>query len=199
MCVRVGSRSQMRVGHYSLFAFLDRSLRLPCSLVTSQTSLIACQPSLSSSTSSATLTFTSSDLLTRWPVIYVIFQSPRPVDLRLIAYAHDLGGSLDIVIRQSDMPLQYGDVVDVGLSYHRLLRWLVPMVSETPVYVASSKVSWKRLDSRDAWQTKPLKHWRMRSSVVDCITVMYCTAASPRYFWAVCNQFRTPLLVSLQV
>jgi len=40
--------------------------------------------------------------------------------------------------------------------------------------------------SRDAWRTKPLKHRRMRSSVVDWITVMHCIAASPADTWTVC-------------
>jgi len=43
-------------------------------------------------------------------------------------------------------------------------------------------------------RTKPLKHWCVCSSVLDLITVMYCTAASPRDSRADCNHSRTPLL-----
>ena len=49
--------------------------------------------------------------------------------------------------------------------------------------------------SRDAWRTMPSKHWRMRSLVVDYITVTCCTTASLRDSWVVCNRSRTPPIV----
>ena len=60
---------------------------------------------------------------------------------------HDHGGMLDVVVCRSDLPVPRVDVVDVGLSDHRLLRWTVPMTREIPVYVSTSRRPWKNLDS----------------------------------------------------
>jgi hypothetical protein len=72
---------------------------------------------------------------------------------------HDHGGMLDIVVCRSDLPAPRVDVVDVGLSDHRLLCWSVPMTREAPVYVSTSRRPWKRLDSvafRSALAASPL-------------------------------------------
>ena len=52
--------------------------------------------------------------------------------------AHDHGGMLDIVVGRSDLPVPRVHVVDFCLSDHRMLRWLVPMTREIPVYVSTS-------------------------------------------------------------
>jgi len=36
---------------------------------------------------------------------------------------HNLGGLLDVVASRDDLQLPSVDVIDVGLSDHRLLRW----------------------------------------------------------------------------
>lgn len=66
---------------------------------------------------------------------------------------------LDIVVCRSDLSTPHVDVVDVGLSDHRLLRWSVPMVRECPVYTSTSSRSWKKLDPvafRLALEASPL-------------------------------------------
>lgn len=72
---------------------------------------------------------------------------------------HDHGGMLDIVVCRSGMPMPHVDVVDVGVSDHRLLSWSVPMVRESPVYTSTAKRSWKRLYTvafRSALEASPL-------------------------------------------
>jgi len=46
---------------------------------------------------------------------------------------HDRGGLLDIVASRDDLPTPSVDVIDVGLSDHRLLRWSTPLVGSPPV------------------------------------------------------------------
>ena len=46
-----------------------------------------------------------------------VYQSPT----------HDLGGLLDIVVTRNDLPSPAVVIDDVGLSDHRLLRWVVPL------------------------------------------------------------------------
>jgi len=60
---------------------------------------------------------------------------------------HDHGGMLDVVACRSDLPMPCVNVVDVGLSDHRLLRWSVPSTREAPAYVSTSRRPWKKLDS----------------------------------------------------
>ena len=54
------------------------------------------------------------------------------VSCRVTAPTHDLGGLLDIVASRDDLPPLSVDVIDAGLSDHRLLRWLVPMSRPPP-------------------------------------------------------------------
>ena len=56
---------------------------------------------------------------------------------------HDHGGTLDIVVGRSDLPVLRIDVVNVGLSDHHILRWLVLMTRDVPVYVSTSCRPWK--------------------------------------------------------
>ena len=59
---------------------------------------------------------------------------------------HDLGGTLDAVAVREDLPLSVVDVVDVGLSDHRLLRWSATMARPSPVYTSMTTRSWCRLN-----------------------------------------------------
>lgn len=49
---------------------------------------------------------------------------------------HDDGGRLDVVAARDDFPTLSVDVVDVGLSDHRLLRWSAPLIRRCPVYTS---------------------------------------------------------------
>jgi len=53
----------------------------------------------------------------------------------------------DIVASRDDLPTPSVDVIDVGLSDHRLLRWSVPLVGSQPVYTTAIRRSWGRLDA----------------------------------------------------
>jgi hypothetical protein len=60
---------------------------------------------------------------------------------------HDRGGLLDVVITpvdQSPMPLV--DIVDVGLSDHRLLRWETRLTRPLPTYDTVNTRPWKQLN-----------------------------------------------------
>ena len=59
---------------------------------------------------------------------------------------HDQGGLLDVVVTRDDLPAPSVDIVDVGLSDHRLLRWQVPMSRPSPVYNATVVRPWRLLD-----------------------------------------------------
>ena len=59
---------------------------------------------------------------------------------------HDLGGILDVVATRDDLPAPSVDVVDVGLSDHRLLQWPVPMSRPPPVYRSVDVRQWRLLD-----------------------------------------------------
>jgi len=54
------------------------------------------------------------------------------------AQTHDLGGLLDVVASRDDLRPPSVDVIDVGLSYRRLLRWPVSKRRPTPVCTTSS-------------------------------------------------------------
>ena len=74
---------------------------------------------------------------------------------------HDRGGILDIVAARDDLRLPSVDVIDVGLSDHRLLRWPAPLPRPCPVYTPITCRPWKRLESaafRAALLSSPLCH-----------------------------------------
>ncbi|HSN23898.1 MAG TPA: endonuclease/exonuclease/phosphatase family protein [Methylomicrobium sp.] len=66
---------------------------------------------------------------------------------RVQSTTHNLGGLLDIVATRDDMPLPTVDVLDVGLSDHRLLRWQAPLTRPCPVYQTVTNRPWRRLDN----------------------------------------------------
>ena len=59
---------------------------------------------------------------------------------------HDLGGMLDVVVTRDDLPAPSVDVVDIGLSDHRLLQWSVPMSRSPPVYRSVDVRQWRLHD-----------------------------------------------------
>jgi len=54
---------------------------------------------------------------------------------------HDRGGILDTVARRNDLPSPHVDVIDVGLSDHRLLRWSTALVRPCPIYTSFTRRS----------------------------------------------------------
>ena len=60
---------------------------------------------------------------------------------------HDCGGSIDIVASRDDLPAPSVNVINVGLSDHRLLRWSAPLVRPPPVYATSVRRPWNQLDT----------------------------------------------------
>ena len=71
--------------------------------------------------------------------------SVQLVDL-LTAPTHDLGGLLDIVASGDDLPPPSVEVVDVGLSDHRLVRWSVLTSRPPPDYTTSVVRPWRQLE-----------------------------------------------------
>ena len=65
---------------------------------------------------------------------------------RVVGATHDAGGMLDVVCMRVDLPLLIVDVLDVGLSDHRLLRWSSQLNRPSPVYATSVRRCWSRFD-----------------------------------------------------
>ena len=61
---------------------------------------------------------------------------------------HDRGGLLDVASR-ADLQSPSVDVLDVGLSDHRLLRWSSALVRPRPVYSTTTRRSWRQLDEAE--------------------------------------------------
>ena len=95
---------------------------------------------------------------------------------RVSTPTHDRGGLLDVVASREDLPTVSVDVVDVGLSDHRLLRWTAPLVRPPPVYTTAVRRPWRQLETEafragllsselcrpDAWSTHAtLMDWRI--------------------------------------
>ena len=59
---------------------------------------------------------------------------------------HDAGGTLDVVCTRDDVPPPIVDVIDTGLSDHRLLRWSSCLLRPPPVYVTSTRRPWRSFD-----------------------------------------------------
>ena len=60
---------------------------------------------------------------------------------------HDAGGTLDVVCTRGALPSPTVDVLDVGLSDHRLLRWTSQLHRPPPVYTTSVRRCWSSFDS----------------------------------------------------
>ena len=59
---------------------------------------------------------------------------------------YDAGGTLDVVCTQHDLPTPTVNVVDIGLSDHRLLLWTTSLSRPPPVYVKSVRRAWRSFD-----------------------------------------------------
>jgi len=59
---------------------------------------------------------------------------------RVQGATHDAGGTLDVVCTRSDLPSPTVDILDGGLSDHRLLRWSSHLCGPAPVYDVRSQV-----------------------------------------------------------
>ena len=64
---------------------------------------------------------------------------------RVHAPKHDLGGTLDVVFTQTDLPVQVS-TSHTGLSDHCLLTWKAPVPQPNRSYATISVRSWHRLD-----------------------------------------------------
>jgi hypothetical protein len=60
--------------------------------------------------------------------------SARGFTNRVTTSTHDKGGMLDVVVTRSDLPPLDIDVIDVGLSDHRLLQWSSTFARPAPTY-----------------------------------------------------------------
>lgn len=56
---------------------------------------------------------------------------------------HDGGGTLDVVCVRDDQPLPPIEVLDIGLSDHRLLSWNSCLPRPSPIYVTSTTRPWR--------------------------------------------------------
>jgi len=70
---------------------------------------------------------------------------------RVDGATHDAGGTLDVVCTRDGLPPPAIDIIDVGLSDHRLLRWTSSLRRSPPVYVTSSRRPWRSFD-QDVFQ-----------------------------------------------
>ena len=59
---------------------------------------------------------------------------------------HDCGGLLDVVVTRDDRPAPYVDVVDTGMSDHRLLTWVTQLSKPPPIYKTITRRPWRNLD-----------------------------------------------------
>ena len=66
---------------------------------------------------------------------------------QVVGATHDVGGTLDVVCTRSDLPAPTVDILDVGLSDHRLLRWTSHLYRPPPVYTSTSRRSWRSFDA----------------------------------------------------
>jgi len=65
---------------------------------------------------------------------------------RVDGATYDAGGTLDVVCTRDDLPPPAIDIIDVGLSDHRLLHWTSSLRRSPPVYVTSSRRPWRSFD-----------------------------------------------------
>ena len=58
---------------------------------------------------------------------------------------HNLGGTLDVVFTQNDLPVQVSGSL-TGISDHSLLTWSLPVLTPQPFYITTTSRSWQQLD-----------------------------------------------------
>jgi len=70
---------------------------------------------------------------------------------------HDAGGTLDVVCTRQDLSVPMINVVDTGLSDHRLLLWTTSMVRPPPVYIKTTRRAWRSFNleefQADLWSS----------------------------------------------
>ena len=71
---------------------------------------------------------------------------------RVTSPTHDQGGMLDVVATRVDLPAPIVEVLDVGISDHRLLRWSAPLYRPSPVYTSATRRPWRQLDVAAFWE-----------------------------------------------
>ena len=76
---------------------------------------------------------------------------------------HDCGGTIDIVVTRSDLPAPLIDVINIGLSDHRLLQWPMEFARPSPVYSSVTRRSWRQLDP-DEFRNSDLRNSVFRHS-----------------------------------
>lgn len=93
------------------------------------------------------------------------------------AATHDRGGTLDVVAVHGDRPQPHVDVLDIGLSDHRLLQWAASLIRPCPVYTSVTSRPWRKLDTavlRAALRSSPLCHPESWSELsVDELAQLY--------------------------
>ena len=62
---------------------------------------------------------------------------------------HERGGILDVIVAPSDEPPTEVVVEDVGLSDHMHVPWTVNFTPPLPVYVTTTRRSWKTFKKED--------------------------------------------------
>jgi len=62
---------------------------------------------------------------------------------------HDAGGTLDVVCTRTDLPTPTVNIVDPGLSDHRLLLWTTSLQRPPPVYSRSTRRVWRLFSLND--------------------------------------------------
>ena len=66
---------------------------------------------------------------------------------------HDQGGTLDVVCTRDNLPLLSVDVLDIGLSDHRMLCWKSCLLRPPPTYTTCTRRAWRDFDA-DLFQTR---------------------------------------------
>ena len=61
---------------------------------------------------------------------------------------HELGGIFDVIVAPSDHPPEDVVVDDVGLSDHMLVSWSVKLAPPLPVYVRTTRRTWRTFKTR---------------------------------------------------
>ena len=62
---------------------------------------------------------------------------------------HDAGGTLDVVCTRTDLPTPTVDIIDPGLSDHRLLLWTTSLQRPPPIYSKSTRRAWRLFSLND--------------------------------------------------
>ena len=60
---------------------------------------------------------------------------------------HDRGGTLDMVCSRDDLPSPTVNVVDIGISDHRMIQWLTDLRRPQPIVTSSLRRVWRLFDA----------------------------------------------------